>query len=102
MKWLLKRMMYELEDVKEYSSTYEKIIDKYANMAKIQAQVKYGAVYTIEDFIDSVECRCFTSYDGNGYYWDEVENKKADTVSFNLNELRRASKKYHYVIWYNR
>lgn len=100
MRWLLERMMYELEDVKEYSA-YEKIIDKYANMAKIQAQVKYGAVYTIEDFIDSVECGCFTSYDGNGYYWDEVENKE-NTVSLNVNELRRASKKYHYVIWYNR
>ena len=93
--------MYEIEDVKEYSA-YEKIIDKYANMAKIQAQVKYGAVYTIEDFIEDVGAKCITSYDGNGYYWDEVENKETDTVSLNVNELRSASKKYHYVIWYNR
>ena len=103
MKWLLKRMLYELEDLNEYSSIYDKVVEKYANMAKIQAKLTFGAVYTIEDFIENVKDGDFIPYDGCGHYWDEKENKTTDAyTSFDVNVLKEKSKTYKYVIWYNK
>ena len=105
MKWLLKKMIYEIEDEIDCVLSHfaeEKIANKYAKMAKIQAKIKFGEVYTIEDFIEDVERGCIIPYDGTGYYWDEVKNEETDSVSFNINELRKASSTYKYVIWHNR
>lgn len=100
MKWLLSRMVYELEEKNYFEK--DKIIEKYAKMAKIQARIKYGEVYTIEDFIEEVKSGGFTPYDGVGYYWDKVKNEETCGISFNVDVLKRESKKYKYVIWYNR
>jgi hypothetical protein len=103
MKWLLKRMLYELEDLDGYSSIYDEVVDKYAKMAEIQAKVKYGDVFTIEDFIEAVESGGFIPYDGFGYYWDENKNEETEEyTSFNVDKLKEKSKTYKYVVWYNK
>lgn len=102
MEWLLQRFLYDHEKLKMYSPESKQIIQKYAKMAEIQAQIKYGDVFTIEDFIEEVETGGFMSYDGTGYYWDTEKNEEAEKVSFDINKLKQDAQKYEYVIWYNR
>lgn len=70
---------------------------------EVQALFKNGNVMTIKEFIECVTCGGFIPYDGYGYYFDE--NMKSETkehASFDVDELKRMSKKYKYVVWYNR
>jgi len=103
MEYLLQRFLYEIEKTDIESRESEKLIQKYAKMAEIQAQVKYGDVFAIKDFIDHVRTGGFIPYDGFGYYWDEEKQDETEfKTSFDVDELKKKAKQYKYVIWYNR
>lgn len=63
--------------------------------------IEFGDIFPISKFIEYVENGYIISYDGSGYYLDENCNE-CGSVSFNVKELKKMSKKYKRVVWYNR
>lgn len=102
MQWLLTRMKYDLREVKECSTEEEKIIAKYAELAEIQSKLKYGDIYTMQDFIEHVESESFIPFDGTGYYYNKETGESDEETSWDIDELKQQATEYPYVVWYNR
>ena len=104
MEWLMKKLIRDVKNTKRLTyKTEETLAKRYAEMIKIQNKVKYGDVMFIDDFIKCVKCGGFIPYDGFGYYWDEEKQDETEFhTSFDVDELKKQSKKYTYVVWYNR
>lgn len=68
-------------------------------LEQVQAEMKYGEVFTVEEFSDAVENGYFIPYDGIGRFHDgENETNISVWSDFTPEEV----KNYPYVCWYNR
>ena len=67
---------------------------------QVQKELKYGTVYTLEEFIEYVKDGSFIPYDGIGHFHDGEQETKRSVWATDLSLLEL--KKYPYVCWYNK
>lgn len=67
---------------------------------QVQKELKYGTVYTLEEFIEYVKDGSFIPYDGVGHFHDGEQETKRSVWATDLSLLEL--KKYPYVCWYNK
>ena len=86
-----------------YESTYE---NKYLKIAAtailIVAKHGYGDCYTIDDFIDCVECGGFNAFDGFGEFVSKT-GEALGRIRCNVEWLRyNVPKEAAFIMWYNK
>jgi len=93
-----------------FSEKAEELLTKYRNLIKVQVKAKFGSVYLIEEFLQSVENGCINDDDGSGNLLDENGNEGPsvwDVIYFDDEEDKYQIEmpkdgNYPYVIWYNK
>ena len=80
----------------------DELTDEYAKALIINAQIGYGLVFVIEDFIEDVRAGGFIDYDGQGEALDKDGNRMG-YISCNVRDLQGWQKKgARYVAWFNK
>ena len=74
----------------------------YTKAIQYTVKNKYGIVFHIDDFIESVDCGGFIDYDGIGYALD-IDGKEIEQIHCNTKYLKSIKKKgAMFVAWYNK
>lgn len=68
---------------------------------QVQAEEKIGDVFETDVFTEYVKDGCFIPYDGYGYYHDGEKETEIEVFDGGIYDVA-LSKKYPYVIWFNR
>ena len=67
---------------------------------QVQTEIKFGSVFTLEEFADLVCADCINEYDGIGYFHDG--EKETNIYVFNPNLTIKEMEQYPYICWYNK
>lgn len=67
---------------------------------EVQKQIRFGDVYTLEEFRADVKHNSFNPYDGGGYLHDGEEETEISVWDINI--FDEQWNKYPYVCWYNK
>ena len=67
---------------------------------QVKKEIKFGSVFTLEEFADLVCANCINEYDGIGYFHDG--EKETNIYVFNPNLTIEEMKQYSYICWYNK
>lgn len=67
---------------------------------EIKDSMKYGDLFTAEEFREMVTSSCITDYDGCGYFHDGKRETSIEVFSFDWFSDKECE--YPYVCWYNK
>lgn len=77
-------------------SQRQKVRNDMKTIEEIKKEMKFGDIYTTDEFIEDVNLGYFNEYDGIGYFHDG--EKETEISCWNEQEAGN----YPYVCWYNK
>ena len=87
--------------VQRYGVAKEKA-NECANAIWVSQKHKLGEVYSIQDFLESVQTGGFNDYDGEGY-WVDHESTNLGGIICNYNWLvHNQPSNAKFIVWYNK
>ena len=69
-------------------------------LEQVQAECRYGHVFTLNDFGTEIDDGCINEYDGIGFFHDG--EKETNTSVWDRSLTWEDIKDYPYVCWYNK
>ena len=82
-------------------SEEEKALELFSSAMRILFRQGYGAVFTVDNFIESVSHGSFIDYDGIGYFCT-IDGKEKQEIRCDEKWLKKNRGDYPFVLWYNK
>ena len=101
MEQYMKKIRSLQESGKQDYSEEEKALELFSSAMRILFRQGYGAVFTVDNFIESVSHGSFIDYDGIGYFCT-IDGKEKQEIRCDEKWLKKNRGDYPFVLWYNK